>query len=53
MSTHIGIAPGTCNKQKARRSRHNEKTGKYVKQFARTAANKIRKRARFLRKFGG
>ena len=34
---------------KGRQSLHNRKTGKYVRQFARTAANKIRKRAKHRR----
>lgn len=42
--------PKGLNKAKARRSYHNEKTGKYVRQRARTEANKKLRRKRHLEK---
>jgi hypothetical protein len=38
------------NKAKARRQAHNQATGKYVRQRARTEANKRKRRARHLAK---
>jgi len=49
MATQTKVKIAGCSKANSKRSFRNKKSGKYAIQFMRTAANKIRKRAKYLR----
>lgn len=49
MAEQTKVKIAGCSKANSKRSFRNKKSGKYARQFLRTAANKVRKRAKYLR----